>query len=71
MSEEKQEKKEIQGHARLFERLGWGVLLLCAVDLVGGLDILGPEMRTFLTTLAATFLIIGILIRKQARKTSN
>ena len=68
MSEKEQAKKEVRGGARLFERLGWGILLLCAVDLVIGLGVLGPEMRMFLSTLAATFLIIGIVVRKKAAK---
>ena len=68
MSEKEQAKKEVSGGARLFERLGWGILLLCAVDLVIGVGVLGAEMRIFLSTLAATFLIIGIVVRKQAAK---
>ena len=68
MIEKEQEKKEVRGGARLFERLGWGVLLVCAVDLVIGVGVLGPEMRVFLSTLATTFLIIGIVVRKKAAK---
>ncbi len=67
MSENDQEQKEALKSARLFERLGWGVLLLCGVDIVFGLGLLGT-MQVFLTTLAATFLIIGIVIRKRVRR---
>jgi hypothetical protein len=68
MSEQEQSKKEIRSSARLFDRIGWGILLLCAVDIVLNLDLLGPEMSVFLTALAATLLIIGIIVRKQASK---
>jgi len=63
----KEAQKEVRSSARLFERLGWAVLLICAVDIVFALGLLGG-MQVFLTTLAATFLIIGIIIRKQAKK---
>ncbi len=65
VSENDQEQREALRSARLFERLGWAVLLLCGVDIVFGFGLLGT-MQVFLTTLAATFLVIGIVIRKRA-----
>ena len=40
MQNKEQEKNEMRGSARLFERIGWGVLLVCAVDTVMGLGLL-------------------------------
>ena len=68
MENKEQEKNEMRGSARLFERVGWGVLLVCAVDMVMGLGLLAPGMSVFLTTLAATLLVIGIIVRKKAEK---
>ena len=66
--EQEQEQNEMRGSARLFERIAWGVLLVCAADMVMGLGLLAPGMSVFLTTLAATLLVIGIIVRKKAEK---
>ena len=68
MQNKEQEQNEMRGSARLFERIAWGVLLVCAADMVMGLGLLAPGMSVFLTTLAATLLVIGIIVRKKAEK---
>ena len=69
MSEES--KNELQKGARLLERLGWLLLLISALDTVLVLGWLDPGMQVFITSIAATLLVLGIIIRLRARSASR
>ncbi len=70
-NEQEETHATISQSARNLERIGWITLLVCALDLVLGLNILGPTLRVFLSALAATLLILGIIVRKQGDRRSK
>ena len=71
MTEKEEAAKSMRGSARTFELVGWGMLLACALDSVLGIGILAGGLTVFVTAIAATLLIVGIIVRKQAQKTMN
>lgn len=66
-----QASKDARQGARTMERIAWVILLLCAGDLILNTGVFSGGLRVFLTALAATLLIIGVVVRKQAAKSED
>lgn len=68
MNQNGEAQQTLRANARLLDRIGWVILLLCAADGLANYDLLGGGLQVFLTTLAATLLVIGIVLRYQAKR---